>query len=59
MSRAEIMDLLNLKDRKYLAKKYLKPAIEGGYITLTLPNKPTSKNQKYKRTERGKKIIIL
>ena len=57
MSRTEIMEVLVLKDRKHLVKKYLKPAIDEGYIELTLPYKPTSRNQKYKRTERGKEII--
>lgn len=57
MSRADIMEVLALKDRKYLAQKYLKPAIDGGYIELTLPEKPTSRNQQYRRTERGIEII--
>jgi len=33
MSKTEIMELWTLRDRKYLAKKYLKPAI------ITLKNK--------------------
>jgi len=57
MSRTEIMEVLVLKDRKHLAQKYLKPAIDGGYIELIIPEKPTSRNQKYKRTERGKEIL--
>jgi len=57
MSRSEIMEVLSLKDRKHLVQKYLKPAIDGGYIALTLPEKPTSRNQKYKRIERGEEII--
>jgi ATP-dependent DNA helicase RecG len=57
MSRAKIMELLEIKDRKYLVQKYLKPAIDKGYIELTIANKPTSKNQKYRLTEHGKKNL--
>jgi len=56
MSIVEIMELLNLKDRKYFARKYLKPSIDGGYVELTIPEKPTSINQRYMRTERGKML---
>ena len=49
MSRVEIMGRLNLRDKKYFVQKYLNPAIDGGYIELTLPNKPTSRNQKYRK----------
>ena len=56
MSRVEIMEFLELKDRKYFTLKYLTPAIDEGYIELTIPNKPRSINQKYKRTGRGEDV---
>ncbi len=46
----EIMEKLNLKSKENLRKNYLGPAIEAGYIKLSLPDKPTSKNQKYYKT---------
>ena len=45
----EIMDLLGLKSKETLRKNYLNPAIEKGYLILEYPDKPTSKNQRYKR----------
>lgn len=54
MNRDEVQKLLAISDRKYFREKYLSPAIEGGYIELTIPDKPTSKYQKYRLTERGK-----
>ncbi len=57
MSRGQIMEVLRLKDRKHLREKYLRPAIDGGYIELTLPDKPKSRNQKYKITTTGKEIL--
>ena len=49
LSASEILDLLNLKSKETLRKNYLNPAIEAGYIVLEFPDKPTSKNQRYKR----------
>ena len=56
--RSELQERLNLLDREYFRKKYLKPAIEEGLVALTIPDKPTSANQKYYLTEKGKKLII-
>ena len=46
---AEIMEKLNLKSRETFRKNYLNPAIELHLITLTIPDKPTSRNQRYIR----------
>lgn len=54
MSREEILSKLELKDRENLRKAYLKPALELGFIELTLPGKLRSKKQKYRITEKGK-----
>lgn len=47
MSAEELMVKLNLKSRNSFRDNYIKPAIEAGLIKMTLPDKPTSKNQKY------------
>lgn len=47
MSTHEIMKRLNLKSRASFRKNYLQPAIEAGLVTMTIPNKPTSGNQRY------------
>ena len=44
----ELMVALGLKDRKYFAKAYLKPALAAGQIEMTLPDKPKSRVQKYR-----------
>ena len=49
LSANEIMDLLGLKSKETLRKNYLNPVIEEGYVVLEYPDKPTSKNQRYKR----------
>lgn len=41
------MDKLGIKSRNSFRDNYLKPAIEAGLIGMTIPDKPTSKNQRY------------
>lgn len=47
MSANEIMDKLGLKSKDSFRDNYLNPALENGLIKMTLPDKPTSKNQMY------------
>ncbi len=46
-SKKEIAERCGLKDLQHLTDRYLKPMIKNGYLALTVPDKPTSKNQKY------------
>ena len=46
-SAQQIMDRLNMKSRVSFRKNYLLPALEAGLIGMTIPEKPTSKNQMY------------
>ena len=43
----EIMNRLGIKSKETLRTTYLDPAIEEGVVVLTIPDKPTSKNQMY------------
>lgn len=58
-SRGELQEKLDLLDREHFRKSYLQPAIEMGFIGLTIPEKPTSGNQKYYLTEKGKAYKYL
>lgn len=49
----KIMSKLKLSDRKHFRQVYLLPSIEGGYIEMTIPGKPSSPNQKYRLTHKG------
>ncbi|MFH1471831.1 MAG: RNA-binding domain-containing protein [Nanoarchaeota archaeon] len=46
-TREEIQTSLNIKDREYFRSEILKPLIEKGLLFLTIPDKPSSPNQKY------------
>ena len=47
----ELQDLLSLKTRATLKRTYLTPALTQGLVAMSLPNKPTSKNQQYYRID--------
>ncbi|MDX9801780.1 MAG: ATP-binding protein [Spirochaetia bacterium] len=57
MSRAQIMAAINLKNDEHFRKAYLIPAIENGLIEMTNPEKPTSRMQKYRLTDKGRKLV--
>ena len=42
-----IMDALGLKSRETFRKNYMNPAIELGFVQMTIPTKPNSRNQRY------------
>ena len=46
----ELMELLNLQSRSSFRENYLLPAIKSGFVEMTLPDKPNSRNQRYIRT---------
>lgn len=50
LSLSEMMDSLNLKHKTNFRKNYIVPALQDGIIEMTLPDKPTSKYQKYRLT---------
>jgi hypothetical protein len=53
MPRSKIQELLGLADKKNFIKKYLVPAIQLGLVELTIPEKPNSRLQKYRLTNKG------
>lgn len=50
MTATEIMQKLGIKSKETFRKNYLDPAIENCLVKMTIPDKPTSKNQMYYRT---------
>lgn len=47
MTANEIMEKLEIKSKETLRGQYLDAAIKQGLVNLTIPDKPTSKNQMY------------
>lgn len=55
LSAIELMDRLELSHRTFFCKNYLNPALEAGLIERTIPDKPNSRNQKYRKSPKHKK----
>lgn len=49
LSTAELMERLGLSHRPTFRKNYLNPALEQNLIERTIPDKPNSKNQRYRK----------
>ena len=55
MSREELQEALQLKDREYFRSSYINEALHGGWIEMT-EAEPNHPNQKYRLTEKGLQI---
>ncbi len=57
MSRKDLQMTLGLQDRKSFRERYLVPALADGLIEMTLPQKPNSRLQKYRLTNKGRRWL--
>ena len=46
-SYMKLTNLLGLKHRNNAKSRYIDPLIKGGFLEMTIPDKPNSRNQKY------------
>lgn len=56
LSKAELMNLLLLKDKKHFKQNILFKSIKSGFIEQTQPQSPNSPTQKYRLTEKGRQL---
>ena len=49
LSASDLMGIMGFSERSTFRKNYLRPALEVGAIERTIPDKPNSRNQKYRR----------
>jgi ATP-dependent DNA helicase RecG len=52
-SREFLLNQIQLRNHPDNFNKYIKPLIAQGWLTMTIPDKPTSKNQEYVITQKG------
>lgn len=55
----ELRQAMGMKDSTYFKKTILDPMLGEGIIAMTSPDKPTSPNQMYFLTEKGRKILAF
>jgi Fic family protein len=56
LTRLEIQDKLGLSDKRNFNIKYLIPALNLNLVEMTIPEKPNSRNQRYRLTEVGERL---
>ena len=52
----ELQQVLQISHRTYFRRTWLSPAIEAGYVELTIPDRPNSRLQKYRLTAKGRAL---
>jgi ATP-dependent DNA helicase RecG len=60
LADAEIADLMAIAeraDRTKFRNQVLKPMLADGLLEMTIPDKPTSSNQRYRTTDKGKSLL--
>ena len=57
IDRDALQQAVGLKARKNFRQLYLAPAIDAGLIEMTIPDKPRSSKQKYRLTDKGRKVL--
>lgn len=57
LSSGELRELLKLSHRPTFRQNYLHPALEEGFVELTIPDKPNSSRQKYRLTAKGRDYL--
>ncbi len=57
MTRQDLRKALGLKNDEHFRKAYLLPALHAGLIEMTIPDKPRSRNQRYRLTPMGRQLL--
>jgi ATP-dependent DNA helicase RecG len=57
LTRMEIQKALGLKGQANFRDRYLRPSIALGVVEMTIPEKPNSRFQRYRITDKGRQLI--
>ena len=53
----ELMAVVGRKDRTKFRNQVLRPLLDAGWIEMTIPDKPTSRIQRYRTTVAGREVL--
>jgi hypothetical protein len=56
MRRVQIQHALGLRHEDHFRESYLTPALQSGFVEMTVPGKPKSGRQEYRLTEKGQAL---
>jgi ATP-dependent DNA helicase RecG len=56
-SSGTLRSVLGIKHRPTFRDNYLRPALDAELIEMTIPEKPSSSNQKYRLTDKGRTVL--
>ena len=56
-SFTELMEILGWRDRTKFRNKFVRPLIDAGWLSMTIPNKPRSSKQRYITTDEGLQVL--
>ena len=56
LSRQDLQNLLDLKDREHFRQAYLQPALRECLVEMTLSDRPRSSKQRYRLTGKGRSV---
>lgn len=54
LKNSELMDRIGLQHRPTFRQNYLRPALDGGWISMTQPDSPSSPTQRYRLTPKAR-----
>ena len=58
LSAAELVHQLGLKSKTGALKRSLQELLDNGLVEYTIPDKPSSRLQKYRLTEKGRTLLV-
>ena len=59
VSREGLQEAAGMRDREHFRRKYLEPLLAAGLLERTIPDKPTSRLQKYRLTQKGRNWLAV
>ena len=57
--REQLQEAIGLQNREHFRQAYLEPLVTGGWLVWTVPDKPTSRLQRYRLTAKGRAWLAL
>ena len=57
LGSSDIRRALGLKDRTHVRERYVTPSLDGGWIEMSIPDKPNSRLQTYRLTTKARAYL--